>query len=293
MNITILKQLTSIICRSSPNGSFNHITKPQLVLATRLITEKSCSALGKMAFAMKTTRSDAPVKKPVSFDYSGDLITQKPIDPSLLKCGFKELSEIKQSHPNVQRLCSIEFADGKEVKQYRLEQMSDRIENLFGKDCIYESIVSKLTVDIRNMIQHCLHFNRDKRSKAVLVEKIQRRKKMMKYLRRQDYEHFQWLLRELKIKYVLPPAYYGQITRKFRRKEEAVHEAVRLRREKLKTLEGELAQERVEFEKYKVKTLAQIEKDISDLNLDADAIKKKLVRKIEKEEIVFPHGWTP
>ena len=54
-----------------------------------------------------------------------------------------------------------------------------------------------------------------------------------------------------------------------------------------------MAQERVEFEEYKQKTLEQIEKDIKELNLDREAIKKKLERKIEKEEIVFPHGWTP
>ena len=116
---------------------------------------------------------------------------------------------------------------------------------------------------------------------------------MLKYLRKQDYENFLWLLRELKIRYVPPPAYYKRITRKYRRKEEVLHEAVRLRREKLKALQDQLAQERVEFEEYKQKTLEQIEKDIKELNLDREAIKKKLERKIEKEEIVFPHGWTP
>ena len=51
----------------------------------------------------------------------------------------------------------------------------------------------------------------DKLNKARLVEKIQLRKKILKYLRRTDYQRFMWLLQELQIRYVLPPEYYRSV----------------------------------------------------------------------------------
>ena len=42
----------------------------------------------------------------------------------------------------------------------------------------------------------------DKLAKSMLVERIQARKKYLKFLRLKDKEKFDWLLKELKIKFV-------------------------------------------------------------------------------------------
>lgn len=54
-------------------------------------------------------------------------------------------------------------------------------------------------------------FVQDKHAKSQLIEKIQGRKKLLKFLRKEDYQRFMWLLKELQIRYVLPPDYYGSV----------------------------------------------------------------------------------
>lgn len=65
--------------------------------------------------------------------------------------------------------------------------------------------VAKQTVKIRSLQKHMMKFPKDKRSKVILKELIDKRKKFLKYLRRWDYKRFEWLLEKLDIVYRPPP----------------------------------------------------------------------------------------
>lgn len=218
-------------------------------------------------------------RKPLSFDYSGDLVTQKPLNHEDIHADFKEFPQLQNAPELVHKLFSIDFATGQERKIHRKEEMRERIIHLFGPSADHEMHVAMLTVDIRNMIQHCLVDRKDKLSKSRLVEKIQLRKKILKYLRRKDYQRFLWLLQELRIRYVLPPDYYRQITKKYRRKQQVWEEANNLRLKKIADLKAQLEAEREEFVRYKEEVLSRIEADAAKYNLDLQEFVKKLERK--------------
>jgi small subunit ribosomal protein S15 len=62
-----------------------------------------------------------------------------------------------------------------------------------------------MTVKIRRLQGHMELCPKDKKSKVVLKELIEQRKKFLKYLRRWDYKKFEWLLEKLNIIYRPPP----------------------------------------------------------------------------------------
>nr|KAG5711230.1 hypothetical protein BaRGS_004874 [Batillaria attramentaria] len=150
--------------------------------------------------------------------------------------------------------------------------------------------VAMLTVEIRNLIPHVITVRKDKKSKSVLVEKIQMRKKILKFLRREDYQRFLWLLRELRIRYVLPPDYYKHESKRFKRKQEVFKAADELRKKKIAELREQLESEREEFMQYKAETLKQIEDDMAKYNLDKEQFAAKLRRK--REGKTYPHIYT-
>ncbi|KAL8599111.1 hypothetical protein ACOMHN_007827 [Nucella lapillus] len=224
-------------------------------------------------------RAGPPQKKKLSFDYSGDLATQRPLDPQATHVDFKDFTQLESASEPVQKLSSIDFASGTEKKIHRREEMKERIFLLFGTGAEKELHVANLTVDIRNMIPHVLACRKDKLSKARLVEKIQLRKKMLKNLRRNDYQRFLWLLQELRIRYVLPPDYHKLITRKYRRKQEVWEAANSLRQKKMDALKAQLAAEKEDFLRHKEEVLKQLEEDAQSYGLDLADFGKKLQRR--------------
>ncbi|KAK6187937.1 hypothetical protein SNE40_005855 [Patella caerulea] len=233
----------------------------------------------------KSTISGSSVKrKPLSFDYSGDLVTRSSLQESDILNRFKDVTELENAPEDVKRICSIGMASGVEIKKHRIEEMSNRLEQLFGKDCHREQMIGKLTVEIRSLIAHCLQFRSDKRSKSILVEKIQKRKKYMKFLRREDYERFEWLLDELKIKYIPPPAYYKFVSKRQKRKIEVKDAAYAVRQSKIDALKKKLEAEKEAFMQEKEEILAEIQKEAEKYELDPELFKQSLIREREKSK---------
>ncbi|XP_046577216.1 28S ribosomal protein S15, mitochondrial-like [Haliotis rubra] len=214
-----------------------------------------------------------------TFAYSGDLTMQKPLEPHAVLYNAKELtSSLQQASESVQRLSTVGYADGRERKTHYVEDIQDRIEDLFGVGADLELRIAKLTVDIRTVIPHCVKFRQDKKNKAQLVEKIQMRKKLLKYLRKEDYQRFLWLLRELRIRYVPIQEYHGHASKKFLKRSGTVKAAFNVRKQKLIELREQLDAERVDYEVYKQKALADIQIDIEKLCLDRNLLWKQQVR---------------
>lgn len=132
----------------------------------------------------------------------------------------------------------------------------------------------------------------DKKTKAQLVEKIQMRKKLLKYLRQEDYQRFLWLLRELKIHYAPIQEYHGHASKKFLKRSSTVKAAFDVRKQKLFELREQLDAERVDYEVYKQKTLVNIKNDIDKLNLDRELLWKQQVHEsVTKAEVNLLKKW--
>ncbi|XP_067675229.1 small ribosomal subunit protein uS15m-like [Haliotis asinina] len=221
------------------------------------------------------------------FAYSGDLTMEKPLEPHVVLYNAKGLTGfMQQASESVQRLSTVRYADGREKKKHYAEHIQDRIEDLFGVGADLELRIAKLTVDIRTVIPHCVKFSQDKKNKAQLVEKIQMRKKLLKYLRKEDYQRFLWLLRELRIRYVPIQEYHGHASKRFLKRSGTVKAAFDVRKQKLIELREQLDAEWVDYEVYKQTTLADIQNDIEKLCLDRKLLWKQQVREsVTKAEV--------
>ncbi|KAL5009824.1 hypothetical protein ScPMuIL_012129 [Solemya velum] len=266
------------LCIKTDNSKRNNVFQHSPIGSTQNFVPRRTYA------QIKLKREKKAPTKPLKFDYSGDLVEHQPLDLQKKLYKFSDIKELEDAPENVQRLCSLQYFDGKERMKHRQYEMKEQIESVCGPGRHWEKEVAKMTVVIRNMMPHCLQFRKDKRSKSQLIEKIAMRKKMLKYLRRDDYERFIWLLKELKIRYVPSPPYMGRVTRRAQRKRDARENAIELQNRKIADLMEKFEKEKVEFYKYKTETLKEIEEDIEKYSLDRASIIKSVQMKLSEKE---------
>lgn len=116
-------------------------------------------------------------------------------------------------------------------------------------------------------------------AKRFVVEKIAKRKRELRRLRHEDYERFMWLLKELQIKFVAPPAYYKHESKFALRKRLAREDAYAMKKEKVAELKERLESEKEKFFEHKVEVLAEIEADLAKFNINKDDV----LQNVEKE----------
>ena len=99
-----------------------------------------------------------------------------------------------------------------------------------------------------------------------MLDAIDRRRKMLKYLRKRNYERFERLLEELNLTWTPPPEYYRRKSRRSMEKKAVVQEAHAKRQLALKEFETRWRQERLlEIAKLKEelgKELTEEERDL-------------------------------
>lgn len=221
-------------------------------------------------YAVKT-RSNKKVWK--WFKFSGDLVGKEPIDNDALKNYFRDVPEIKNLSPEAQRIFSLGFADRMEKKEYEIYNMLEKIISSLGPDASLEKKIARATLRIRCMKIHVHRFWKDKRSKSDLNERIAKRRKWLKQLKKLDRERFIWICQQLKLYYRPVPRYeYFPLSRKGRRKKAARKKYFALKIEKIVALQEKLEKEKDEFYKYKEETLNEIQKDLKELNLTIDDV---------------------
>ncbi|KAK3580502.1 hypothetical protein CHS0354_001100 [Potamilus streckersoni] len=217
-----------------------------------------------------------PYTKPVSFDYAGELMTQEPLSPTEILWKYREIKELQNAPESVRRLFTVEYASGREKLKHRHMMAQERMNKIVEPDDSLEPSIVRASVIVRNMIPHIIKFRHDKRNKRLLVEQIQRRRKLLKFLKKQDYERFIWLLKDLKVKFINIPAFNKRETRKGRLKRLAQEESLALKRKKIEALKQQLAEEHKIFQEQKKQIMNTIEKDITNFNLDKELIARSL-----------------
>ena len=122
----------------------------------------------------------------------------------------------------------------------------------------------------RLIIEFCndVYFQ-DKVAKARLVRRIQARRKLLKILRRLDFEKFEWLLEELQIKYIPydPQAYY-RVGKRETQRLAAEKKTLEVYEQKMQDLKAELTEEHKKFQVVKFQELAKIEEGMKAMGLE-------------------------
>ncbi|XP_004851029.1 28S ribosomal protein S15, mitochondrial isoform X1 [Heterocephalus glaber] len=149
------------------------------------------------------------IQKPVQPSHNSD-----PPSSTLLK-DYKNIPGIEKVDDVVKRLLSLEMASRKEMLKIKQELLMNKVMANPEDTKSLETRIVALTVKIRNYEEHMQKHRKDKTHKRYLLMSIDQRKKMLKNLRKINYDAFEKICRELEIEYTFPPLYYRTAHRRF------------------------------------------------------------------------------
>ncbi|KAH9505600.1 28S ribosomal protein S15, mitochondrial [Bulinus truncatus] len=217
------------------------------------------------------------------FQYSGDLRKLPEIDKNTLLYQYQDFEDQINQNDTVKKLTSLEFASAGEIANHKRQIILDRIVEMFGPNSELEQQIALLTLGIRQMIPYCISRRTDKGNKIFLLKRIFRRRRLLTRLRELDHERFDWLLKELKIQYVLPRDREEYKGWKYNLRMSTQNEATAKQRQKLEMLKEKFEAEKKAFYERKAKVLAEIEADLQKFGLSRDFLDQLMVA--EKQEI--------
>ncbi|XP_015340748.1 28S ribosomal protein S15, mitochondrial isoform X6 [Marmota marmota marmota] len=135
--------------------------------------------------------------------------------PSTLLKDYQNIPGIEKVDDVVKRLLSLEMANQKEKLKIKQEQLMRKVVENPEDTRSLEARIVALTIKIRNYEEHMQKHRKDKAHKRYLLMSIDQRKKMLKNLRKTNYDVFEKTCRELGIEYTFPPLYYRTAHRRF------------------------------------------------------------------------------
>lgn len=158
--------------------------------------------------------------------------------------------------------------------------------------------VAKKTAHIRYLQGLVEQRPRDRKIFVFLKELVDRRKKLLKYLRCWDYKRFEWLLEKLDLEYKPEPEQYIQATRRISLKRLTNIHCDEVREERLLAYRKKLESQQMAFLEEKLKNFefirneqieCQVEVTVSKSQIDAvksqcEELKKKREEALENVE---------
>ena len=131
--------------------------------------------------------------------------------PSTLLKDYQNIPGIEKVDDVVKRLLSLEMANQKEKLKVKQEQLMNKVMENPEDTSALEARIVALTVKIRNYEEHMQKHRKDKTHKRYLLMSIDQRKKMLKNLRKTNYNVFEKTCKVLGIEYTFPPLYLSLI----------------------------------------------------------------------------------
>ncbi len=132
-----------------------------------------------------------------------------------------------------------------------------------------------MTCEIRAQQNYLEKFN-NKQTRVQLNELIAKRKKYLKFLRRDDYKRFEWLLERLDIKYVPEPSDYQPVPRKESMRRLTERYCNNIKNSKLEALKKDLQSQQLDFLASKIEKLKFIRKEQIDCKIPVTISEEKI-----------------
>ncbi|NWW90076.1 RT15 protein, partial [Rhynochetos jubatus] len=137
------------------------------------------------------------------------------LPPTMLKKDYANVPIINSVDDVVRRLLSLEMASQKEKVKVKTQQLVEKVRRSPSDNGSFEVQVAILTAKIRTYEEHLQRHPKDKSNRRRMLMDIDRRKKLLAYLRRVRYDVFENTCKQLNIQYTLPPAYSRRVTKRW------------------------------------------------------------------------------
>ncbi|XP_065058000.1 small ribosomal subunit protein uS15m-like [Rhopilema esculentum] len=107
--------------------------------------------------------------------------------------GFDKIQELQNANQMVQRIFSLEMANERDKRRVKKDEIFDTFsENI-------ERQIAEYTMRIKLLLEHCQANKQDKENKVFFIWLIDQRKKLLKRLRRDDFEKYLQTVEQLNI----------------------------------------------------------------------------------------------
>uniref|UniRef100_A0A224XTV7 Small ribosomal subunit protein uS15m n=1 Tax=Panstrongylus lignarius TaxID=156445 RepID=A0A224XTV7_9HEMI len=201
---------------------------------------------------------------------SGDLKPLVEIDTSQYPLEFRDSEELKTADETVKRLFTLEYFPHNKTAEVIRATYLDQVKRHQFDNQSPEARVARMTANIRCMQQLMERFPKNAKIKVRLKETIDKRKKLLKFLRTWDYKCFEWILDRLDLIYKpFPPQdVYKRVERKRSLRMLTDKYCENIIDQKLDNYKESLEAQQEEFLEEKIKTLKWIIKEETDCGLD-------------------------
>ncbi|XP_033113305.1 28S ribosomal protein S15, mitochondrial-like [Anneissia japonica] len=277
------RRLSSLVVGHTPVygfASLNTLGLRQLLSQVDL-TNKSKGSISSTQLTQKrfyASRIKPKKKKPVKDlePVIHNLDRYYGLEPSKPKLYFEEVEALNSANDDIKKMFSLEFASNAEIKEYKSCKLLEEIKEELAIDPHAHKKtlplrIALLTMAVRNCGKHVIKNPKDKANKRKMLINIDRRRKFLRRLRRQNYNQFENIQRELGIKWVPTPKFEWltktrrQIERRLI-KDKAHWERIAAQKEFAKQRRKENMIEIVRLKKELGKDLTEEEKQYDQIN---------------------------
>ncbi|NXE63846.1 RT15 protein, partial [Calcarius ornatus] len=142
------------------------------------------------------------------------------LPPTMLKKDYANLPIMNSVDDVVKRLLSLEMASQREKLKVKTQQLVEKVRRSPHDNGSFELLslsfaVAILTAKIRTLEEHLQRHPKDKRNRRFMLMGLDRRRKMLGYLRRVNYSTFENTCKELGIQYSPPQPYSRRLTKRW------------------------------------------------------------------------------
>ncbi|CAG5022862.1 unnamed protein product [Parnassius apollo] len=145
---------------------------------------------------------------------SGDLEALPNIPTSALGQYYALSEEMKNASEAVKKLFSVAHLGKKEYNQLVKSHITSKVKRHQYDENTAETRIARLTGHIRCLQDTMEKYPKNVKAKQTVQELIDKRKKLLKFLRQYDYKKFEWLLEKLNLEYKGHPETYHKLSRK-------------------------------------------------------------------------------
>ncbi|XP_073418735.1 small ribosomal subunit protein uS15m [Dendrobates tinctorius] len=166
-------------------------------------------SLAARASLLHVPRAYATVKS------DGRLSQLDDLPPTMFKKEYLGLKSTEGVNDVVKRILSLDMASQSDKLKIKIQQLVEKVRRSPDDTTSTEVYVAALTARIQNFKEHIQIHPKDKANKRRMLMSIDRRKKLLKFLRRTRYESFEHVCTQLGIEYTFPPEYYRRATKRW------------------------------------------------------------------------------
>ncbi|NXJ13689.1 RT15 protein, partial [Odontophorus gujanensis] len=137
------------------------------------------------------------------------------LPPTMMKKDYANVPVINSVDDVVKRLLSLEMANQREKMKIKIQQLVEKVRRSPSDNGSFEVQTAILTAKIRTLEEHLQRHPKDKNNRRCMLMAVDRRNKLLAYLRRVRYDVFENTCKQLNIQYTLPPAYSRRVTKRW------------------------------------------------------------------------------